>query len=161
LYPGQQGPLDEDIIAVMMRRRSGLGASAADADFLRAALLGYQQQRAEIESRMAELRRQLGQPSAAVDSTNMSDNGTGQMEKRRALSAAARKRIGDAQRMRWAALRKESVPAQAEPAAPVAKRKMSAAAKRRIADAQRKRWAAFRAKKAQPAASPKVKAAGA
>ncbi len=67
------------------------------------------------------------------------------------LSAAARKRIGDAQRKRWAAVRKaaKTIPVKAakRAAAPVKKRKMSAEAKKRIAAAQKKRWAAFRAAK--------------
>ena len=154
-----QSRLDEDIIAVMIRRRSGLGTSAGDADFLQAALLGYEQQRTVIESRIAELRRQLGRRSLADGSAELPDTEAAQPGKRRALSAAARERIADAQRKRWAAFRKESAPAK--PAARAAKGKMSAAAKKRIGDAARKRWAAFRAKKAQAATPPKVKTAGA
>lgn len=138
-----------------------MGTSAGDADFLQAALRGYEQQRTEIESRIAELRRQLGRRSTGDDAAELSETGTPGQGRRRELSAAARKRIADAQRKRWAAFHKKSAPAQAERSAPAAKRKMSAAAKKRIGDAARKRWAAFRAKKAQAATPAKVKTAGA
>ncbi len=82
------------------------------------------------------------------------------------MSAAARKRIAEAQRKRWAAYRKEEKPATGKktaatknaPAQP--RRRMSAAARKRVAEAQKKRWAAVRAKKGSTAA-PKVKTAGA
>ena len=137
-----------------------MGTSAGDADFLQAALLGYEQQRTEIETRIAELRRQLGRRGAADGATELPDAGAAQPGQRRALSAVARKRIADGQRKRWAAFRKESAPAQTK-AVPAAKRKISAAAKKRIGDAARKRWAAFRAKKASAVAPSKVRTAGA
>jgi len=59
------------------------------------------------------------------------------------LSASARKRIGLAQKARWAKTRKGSQPAAAAKttgSAPV-KREMSASARRKIAAAQRARWA--------------------
>jgi hypothetical protein len=77
--------------------------------------------------------------------------------KRRKLSAAARRRIGDAQRKRWAASKKfAATPSQAV-AAPVPKRKMSAAGRKAISEATKKRWAAFHTAKAaeKPAVSKK------
>jgi hypothetical protein len=136
-----------------------LRKSAGDVDFLAAALLGYEQQRSEIEGRITELRRQLGR-RGAVDGV-VSDAGRAPAGKKRTLSAAARKSIADAQRKRWAALRQTSKPAPAGQTGSAGKRKMSAAAKKRIADATRKRWVAYRAKKAQASAAPKVKTAGA
>ncbi len=63
----------------------------------------------------------------------------------RSLSAAARKRISDAQRARWAQRKKESSSASAQGPRPVPARKpLSAAARRRIAAAQKARWAKFR-----------------
>ena len=77
--------------------------------------------------------------------------GSSPIKRKRTMSAAARKRIGDAQRKRWAAVRNAAKPTPAKAgkkaAAASNKRKMSAAAKKRIAAAQRKRWAAIRAAK--------------
>src|SRR5579872_274245 len=125
-----------------------------DVSFLQAALIGYEQQRSEIEQKITELRRQLGdRATASVELSN-----GGRPGRRRTLSASARKRIAEAQRKRWSQFHKEHAPA-AKKTAPAAKRKMSAAAKKRIADAAKKRWAAFRANKAQ-GNSPRVKTAG-
>lgn len=127
-----------------------------DVSFLQAALIGYEQQRTEIEQKITELRRQLGgrAAQAAVEAGDGARPG-----RRRTLSASARKRIAEAQRKRWAQFHNEQAPTAKKAAAP-AKRKMSAAAKKRIADAARKRWAAFRAKKAQGSNASKVKTAG-
>ena len=64
----------------------------------------------------------------------------------RKMSAAARRRIAQAQKARWAAWRNESKPTSSgRMTAP--KRTMSLAARRRIAAAQRARWAKFRQEK--------------
>jgi hypothetical protein len=67
----------------------------------------------------------------------------------RIVSAVARRRMAQAQKARWAKVRKESQPTtgKAMNTAP-AKRTMSAAARRKIAAAQRARWAKLRARKA-------------
>src|ERR1700682_5467516 len=61
------------------------------------------------------------------------------------LSAAARARIGAAQRARWARVRASKGPGRNGAAAP--KRTISAAARKRIAAAQRARWAKVKAAK--------------
>jgi len=61
-------------------------------------LIGYENQLAEIEKAMAELRRKLRIASPA----NAAPAKTG----RRGMSAAARRRIAAAQKKRWAAYRK-------------------------------------------------------
>jgi hypothetical protein len=73
---------------------------------------------------------------------------------KRKLSAAARKKISDAQRKRWAATKgavKAAAAKAAKDAAPpakkLAKRKLSAAARKRIAAAQKKQRAAIKAAK--------------
>lgn len=73
---------------------------------------------------------------------------TGGRRAGRSLSAVARKRLSEAQRARWARVRKQKPGAGAGPK-PVAagKRTISPAARRRIAAAQRARWARFRAQK--------------
>jgi|ERR1700733_10110840 len=63
----------------------------------------------------------------------------------RKLSAAARARIGAAQKARWAKARASKNQSRDAAAAP--KRTMSAAARKRIAAAQRARWAKVRAAK--------------
>jgi hypothetical protein len=58
------------------------------------------------------------------------------------MSAAARARIGAAQRARWAKLKgKNGQTKSTAPAAPKKRRTMSASARRKIAAAQRLRWA--------------------
>ncbi|MGO9259683.1 MAG: hypothetical protein ACLQU1_25720 [Bryobacteraceae bacterium] len=111
-----------------------------DPDILRAALTGYQHERAQIAQKIADLTRQLGGKGGPAKAeggrtTGMSDDG--------------RRRIAAAQKKRWAALKK-AAGAQGKKAAArkSGKRRMSAEGRRRIAEATRKRWEAFRAKKA-------------
>jgi hypothetical protein len=67
-----------------------------DHALLEAALIGYQHQAEQLAAKIADIQRQLGgkSPAAAPKAA-----GTG---KRRAMSAAARKRIAAAQKKRWA-----------------------------------------------------------
>jgi hypothetical protein len=62
------------------------------------------------------------------------------------MSAAARKRIGDAQRKRWAESKKqsESPSERATREALKPKRKLSAAGRKRISEATKRRWAAVK-----------------
>lgn len=63
----------------------------------------------------------------------------------RSLSAAARKRISEAQRARWAQRKKQAGSvASAGPRAVQNRKPLSASARRRIAAAQKARWAKFR-----------------
>ena len=130
----------------MMRRKGNLGGrSRQDSEFLAAALIGYQQQRAEIDGKIAELRQQLGGRRASVPAG--SSDGMRPLRKR-TMSAAARKRIADAQRKRWAKMRERlGRPVTAKAAGP--KRRISAAGRKRIIEATRKRWAAYRAQKSR------------
>ena len=111
-----------------------------DQTILEAALVGYQHQIEEIEAKMSEIRRQLGNPDAEAEPTAETEP----KAKRRSMTAAARRRISAAQKKRWADFHKT----QDEPALPKKKRVLSAAGRKRIADATRKRWAEHRAKKA-------------
>src|ERR1019366_3295698 len=110
------------------------------AEILNAAIEGFAQQKLRIDGQIAELRAMLT-GTLTEPATPAASKG-----KRRKMSAAARKRIGDAQRKRWAESKKESEPSS--PVAPEAakpKRKLSAAGKKAIADATKRRWAAFHA----------------
>lgn len=116
----------------------------SDQELLQAALVGYQHQYAVLGERIAEITRQIGGragESAAAD-----------VARPRRMSASARRRIGEAQRKRWAAQREVTgTPAPAKVSGRRKKRNMSAEGKARIAEATRKRWEAFRAAKAAKA----------
>jgi hypothetical protein len=116
-----------------------MARDTADTDLLQAALIGYQQQAAEITAKIAEIENQLGatMPSAPP-------------AQRRVLSAAARQRIAVAQKKRWAAARGEKA---AEPMARAKKSRISAAGKKRIIEATKKRWAEYRRKRRRQANS--------
>jgi hypothetical protein len=108
-------------------------------EIINAAVEGFEQQKRRIDVQIAELRAMLtGTPTEAAAPEVPKG-------KRRKMSAAARKRIGDAQRKRWAESKKTSSPVA--PAAPKPKRKLSAAGKKAIVEATKKRWAAFHAAK--------------
>src|ERR1035437_554024 len=122
-------------------------------EIITAAVEGFEQQKLRIDAQIAELRAMLpGGPTATAAAPG------GPKGKRRKMSAAARKRIGDAQRKRWA----ESTKTSSEPSSPVApkpKRKLSAAGKKAIGDATRKRWARVRAEAAKAAKAQQAPAA--
>ena len=98
-----------------------------------AAILGFEEQKNKIDIQIAELRAMLsGEPTATV--------AVEAKPGRRKFSAAAKKRMREAQQARWAKIRGET--ATEAPAGAKPKRKMSAAGRRAIAKAQRARWAA-------------------
>jgi hypothetical protein len=71
---------------------------------------------------------------------------------KRVISAASRRKMGQAQRARWAKLR-PSQPARAKTISiATAKRTLSASARRKIAAAQRARWARVKAQQGKKAA---------
>ena len=119
--------------------------ASSQADLLAMALVGYEREKAKIEASIAEIRAQLGlrgpgRPKAAARISEPSAAG------RRTLSASARKRIAEAQRKRWAAIKGTAAPAKP-------KRKLSAAGRRAIIEATKKRWAAFHKAKGKKGAS--------
>jgi hypothetical protein len=111
----------------------------ANTELLQAALFGYQHQHAMLGERIAEISRELGggAGSSTVDTA----------KPKRTMSADARRRIGAAQRKRWAEA-KEATGTPAKKAGTKKKRHMSAEGRQNIAEATRKRWAAYRAEKA-------------
>jgi hypothetical protein len=125
-----------------------------DASILQAALVGYQHEVDKLESKMAEIRRQLGirkdgRRISATSPAIAQPSG----RRRRPLSAAARARIAEAQRQRWAAVRKQH--GQKLPAAIATarkpKRKLSAEARAKLV-ANLKKARAAKAAKAKSAA---------
>ena len=73
-----------------------------DVSLLQAALIGYQQRRAEIDRAIAEINAKLGGKTASPVMDGQS------ARRRKPLSAAARKRIAAAQKERWAEYRKRN-----------------------------------------------------
>jgi hypothetical protein len=85
------------------------GKKLEDLTTLRMALVGYQVEKQKIEAKIAEIQAQLGgkvvaSPAAAAEKT---------AAPKRVLSAAARKRIAQAQKKRWAEHRKRMAAARA------------------------------------------------
>jgi GNAT superfamily N-acetyltransferase len=88
-------------------------------------------------------------------------SGSGPIARKRKMSAAGRKAIGDAARKRWAALKASKAKAKAPSSVVIArKRTLTAAARKAMADAAKRRWAAIKAGKApNPFVKTKGKAA--
>jgi hypothetical protein len=108
-------------------------------EILQAAIDGFEAQKQRIDAQIAALRQSMSgapeEPAAAAPPSG---------RKRRKMSAAGRKRIAEAQRKRWAGIKKDSdKPAAAKPAKK--KRKLSPEGRRRIIEATKKRWAAVHA----------------
>ena len=79
---------------------------ANDSSLLHAALVGYRNQLAEIDRAMADIRKRLGSRLNGASATHAPAGKRG----RKPLSAAARKRIAEAQKKRWAAFHKQKQP---------------------------------------------------
>jgi hypothetical protein len=131
-------------------------AQKLTAEILAAAIEGFEAQKRRIDERIAEVRQMLDGGRTEPAATPEVPKG-----KRQKTSAAARKRIGDAQRRRWAESKRTSQPAVTSET-PKRKRKLSAAGRKAIAEATKKRWAAFYAAKetalAKKGAAKKTKA---
>lgn len=116
-------------------------------DIFTAAIEGFEVQKKRLDAQIAELRQLMtGGKAEPVDAT---PKPAGQ---RRKMSAAGRKRIAEAQRKRWAAIKTPGAVAKtAKPVVKKPKRKLSAEGRQRIIDATKKRWAAVRAAAAKAA----------
>ena len=95
------------------------------------ALIGYKEERNRLAQVIAGIEARLGGGKAVATHSH-----------RGGMSDAGRQRIAEAQRKRWAALKKNK-PASAS-AAPKHKRVLSAEGRKRIIEATKKRWAAYR-----------------
>jgi len=123
-----------------------------NSDILAAALIGFEVQKTQIDTKIAAIRSLLD--GGVTTPTAASDSG----KSKRKVSAAARRRMAKAQKLRWKKLKQAGGSAQAETAKP--KRVLSASARKAISAAQKKRWAAKKSaqKKAGPTKA-KTKAA--
>ena len=105
--------------------------------------IALQELRAE-RGRVQSLVEKLDQAISVIESLNGS--GPSQAKPVRVISLASRRKMAQAQRARWANVRKESKPAAAN--ATVAKPTgISETTRKKIAAAQRARWAKIRAGK--------------
>ena len=73
---------------------------------LEAALVGYQQQLQQIEAKMAELRRMLGEKPAEAPAAKRAPKAAPAKKQKHRMSAEGRARIAAAQRARWAKTKK-------------------------------------------------------
>ena len=107
------------------------------AEILDAAIEGFEARKVRIDEQIARVRQLLNGDRPVAASTPEPQN-----EPRRRMSAATRKRMGEAQRKRWAT---KSVVETASKSAAKPKRKLSAAGRAAIVAALKKRWAAKKA----------------
>jgi hypothetical protein len=101
-------------------------------EILTAAILGFEEQKRQLNVQIAELRAMLAGPAKGEA-----------LPLQRTMSAAGRKAIAEGQRKRWAASRDQSP--SAAPEQPKKKRRLSAEGRAAIIAATKKRWAAKRA----------------
>jgi hypothetical protein len=108
-------------------------------EIIDAAIAGFEQQKVRVDAQIADLRSMLDgghtEPAAALAVPKRN---------RRKMSAAARKRMGEVQRKRWAES-KGQVESPSETVTAKPKRKLSAAGKAAIVAALKKRWATKKA----------------
>src|ERR1035438_9371273 len=123
-----------------------------NAEIIAAALEGFESQKRRIDAQIGELRAMLS--GGRTERTTTPEAPT----RKRKVSAAARRRMAEGQKKRWASRRAEfetpGSTAGPEPVKP--KRKISAAGRRAISEASKRRWALKRAAKAQPARAKKA-----
>jgi hypothetical protein len=125
-------------------------------EIINAAIVGFEQQKLHIDTQIAELRAMLDGGSSKPTPAATPATPT---IKRRKFSAAARRRMKEAQQLRWAKIRGTSEPpSPATSGTPKAKRKLSKAGRAAIVAALKKRWAAKRVAKAKPVVAKKATA---
>src|ERR1041384_7134365 len=106
-------------------------------EIILAAIAGFQQQRTQIEEHIARLKGML---SGRRTSASLTASGE-LVHRRRKVSAAARHRMSEAQKSRWAKVRGEttgSPRSKAQAAKP--ERRLSEAGRRAIIAATKRRW---------------------
>ncbi|HZR65670.1 MAG TPA: hypothetical protein VFA85_11015 [Terriglobales bacterium] len=111
---------------------------------LNSALQQLREERKLVQAQVEKLDEAISviQGLTGISSVRNTGGGRGM----RTLSAAARKRISEAQRARWAQRKKQAGSVSSGPRpVPSVRKPLSAAARRRIAAAQKARWAKFRA----------------
>jgi hypothetical protein len=117
-------------------READMPTQKLTAEIITAAILGFEQQMRQIDTKIGELRSLL--PGGPAEPTATQE---APARKRKKFSAAARRRMKEAQQRRWAKIRGESEPPEPtqKPAKP--KRQLSKAGRENIVAALKKRWA--------------------
>jgi len=101
---------------------------------IEAAIVGFEAQKKSIDAQIAELRAMLTPTPVSAEETPKTT--------RRKFSAAVRKRMQEAQRLRWAKIRGESAPAKKTAKTAKPKTGITAAGRKALSIAMKKRWAA-------------------
>jgi hypothetical protein len=111
---------------------------------LNSALQQLRDERKQAQSQVEKLDQAISVIEGLSGHTNTHTSGGSR--RGRSLSAAARKRISEAQRARWAQRKKQAGTATSStgPRVVPSRKPLSASARRRIAAAQKARWAKFR-----------------
>src|ERR1035441_3865401 len=139
----------------MVRTMESHMQTTLTAEILTAAIDGFESQKTKIDAQIAELRAMLSGGPSEPAATPEPPTG-----KRKKFSAAARKRMKEAQRRRWAKIRGESEsPAPTTPEPAKLKRRLSKAGRANIVAALKKRWAAKKAEAAKAKSAVAKKAA--
>jgi hypothetical protein len=124
-------------------------------DILVAAIEGFELQKKQIDNKIAEIRQMLSEGPTETVATSEAPVGT-----RKKFSAAARKRMAEAQKLRFAKLKGETEPpSPVTPEPPKAKRKISAEGMKRIIAATKERWRRQKAEAAEKSAPAPAKKA--
>jgi hypothetical protein len=110
-----------------------------DSWIIEAAIIGFEAQRKQVDSRIAELRQMLGQSPGKAAEACVAVPG------KRTMSAAGRRAIAEAQRKRWAKRSAQNSSTGKLVPTSKPKRKLSTAGRAAIVAALKRRWAAKRA----------------
>lgn len=105
-------------------------------DVILAAIAGFQQQKTQIDEHVTRLKGMLSGRRISASLT-----ASGEVHRRRKVSAAARRRMSEAQKTRWARVRGEttgSSQSKAQSAKP--KRRLSEEGRKAIIAATKRRW---------------------
>src|SRR3984885_13950542 len=114
-------------------------AAKLTSTIIQAAIDGFEAQKKNIDAQIAELRAMLtGAPESAAEDAPA--KGT-----RRKFSAASRRRMREAQQLRWAKIKGASSAPKAAVKAGKPKRGITAAGRKALSIAMKKRWAAKKA----------------
>jgi hypothetical protein len=110
-------------------------------EIITAAILGFEEQKRHLDSRIRELRSMR---SGGADEPEATPEPPA---RKRRMSAAGRRAMAEAMRKRWAEAKKVTAPALS--ATPKLRRRLSAAGRAAIIAATKKRWALKRAEAAK------------
>ena len=115
--------------------------SKLNRNVIEAAIVGFEHQKTQIDSQIAELHAMLSDgPIESAATTPEAPTG-----KRKKFSAAARRKMALAQKARWAKIKGETEAPAPTVETPKKKRKLSAAGRFAIIAATKKMWARRRA----------------